>query len=476
MPGASYDFIVVGGGHNGLVAASILAMAGARVLVAAPRLGGLAGPSASGSLGPAYSVGLFPESLSRLLGVDPAEWLEVPEPSWLVVEGGEVVFRWWGERSRLEAEFREAGAGDEGARLLGMLDLWRRCAAPLLLYSLDPPSLDEAAALVSERCGEELGEAVARRASEVLLPGSPWLQGLLAYPILLDEPGYSTLYLNSSMGVWGLPREHWRGSVSPLEAVARRLGVDFYRGWAWVVVKDGRAAAARLSDGRLVEARKGVVYAGHIACLSEYVEGEGPWRGEVEEASRRALSAATRIEGPARFNAHLSSRPEPPARGERGQPIVEVWGGGYWGEAVYMEKPGGGWYVAFTGYPGSPGSLRRLLEDLGVEPESVERLEDLGPLAQEAEHCNPGGRPNHIPLTKDYILSKRPMEGWAGYKTSVEGLYHASASSHPGGQVTGIPGYNAARRILRDLGIKAPPELEKPSRQPFRGVAEAAKA
>jgi phytoene dehydrogenase-like protein len=475
MPGSSFDFIVVGGGHNGIVAASILRAAGASVLlVTGPRLGGLAGPSHKGLLGPAYSVGLMPSQIARLLSIDPAGWLVTPEPSWVVVEGGEVVFRWWSSRERLLGEFKAHGAGDEGERVISIIDSWRRCA-PRILYSLDPPSIDDAAAAAEECGGPELGDAVARPAHKGLLAGLGWLSGLLAYPALLEEPGYSVLYFNLSRGVWG----QIRGGEPPAEALAsaaRRLGVSEARGPARIIVRGGRAAAVRLPGGRVVEARRGVVFAGHIACLAEYVEGEGPWREELESVSRRALSASSRAGGPARFNAILSAPPRPPAEGSGGAPIVEVWGPGYWGEAVYPTLHGapGPHYVAFTGYPGSPGTLRALLEDLGVDPDSVEAVEDLGPLAQEAEHCNPGGHPNHLPMTRGYILDRRPAEGWAGYKTSVEGLYHASASSHPGGQITGIPGFNAARRILLDIGVKPWPALEAAVREPFRSVAEEA--
>lgn len=44
----------------------------------------------------------------------------------------------------------------------------------------------------------------------------------------------------------------------------------------------------------------------------------------------------------------------------------------------------------------------------------------------------------------------RPLPGWANYTTPVEGLYLCGSGTHPGGGVTGAPGHNAARRILRD--------------------------
>jgi phytoene dehydrogenase-like protein len=42
------------------------------------------------------------------------------------------------------------------------------------------------------------------------------------------------------------------------------------------------------------------------------------------------------------------------------------------------------------------------------------------------------------------------MLGYADYRTPVPGLYQCGAGSHPGGGVTGAPGHNAAREILRD--------------------------
>jgi phytoene dehydrogenase-like protein len=45
----------------------------------------------------------------------------------------------------------------------------------------------------------------------------------------------------------------------------------------------------------------------------------------------------------------------------------------------------------------------------------------------------------------------RPVPGWARYATLVPGLYLCGARAHPGGGVTGAPGYNAARRVLADL-------------------------
>jgi phytoene dehydrogenase-like protein len=47
----------------------------------------------------------------------------------------------------------------------------------------------------------------------------------------------------------------------------------------------------------------------------------------------------------------------------------------------------------------------------------------------------------------------RPFRGAGQYRTPIEGLYLCGSSSHPGGNVTGLPGYNAAQVLLADLGL-----------------------
>jgi phytoene dehydrogenase-like protein len=49
------------------------------------------------------------------------------------------------------------------------------------------------------------------------------------------------------------------------------------------------------------------------------------------------------------------------------------------------------------------------------------------------------------------MFSARPVLGYGDYRTPVAGLYQCGAGTHPGGGVTGAPGYNAAREALRDF-------------------------
>ena len=57
-------------------------------------------------------------------------------------------------------------------------------------------------------------------------------------------------------------------------------------------------------------------------------------------------------------------------------------------------------------------------------------------------------------LAPDQSGVHRPDRELSAYGTPIEGLYLCGSSSHPGGQLTGANGYNAARRIATDLGME----------------------
>ena len=74
----------------------------------------------------------------------------------------------------------------------------------------------------------------------------------------------------------------------------------------------------------------------------------------------------------------------------------------------------------------------------------------LSPLDLERELGMIGGDIFHGALTLDQLFSARPVLGYADYRSPVRGLYLCGSGAHPGGGVTGAPGHNAAREILRD--------------------------
>jgi phytoene dehydrogenase-like protein len=62
------------------------------------------------------------------------------------------------------------------------------------------------------------------------------------------------------------------------------------------------------------------------------------------------------------------------------------------------------------------------------------------------------------------ISANRPFAGAGQYRTPLAGLYLCGGSTHPGGNITGLCGYNAARVIAADLGCQVwwnPPDADE---------------
>jgi phytoene dehydrogenase-like protein len=63
-----------------------------------------------------------------------------------------------------------------------------------------------------------------------------------------------------------------------------------------------------------------------------------------------------------------------------------------------------------------------------------------------------GGDIFHGALDLGQMFSARPMLGHADYRGPIPALYMCGSGTHPGGGVSGLPGHNAAREVLRDFG------------------------
>jgi len=71
------------------------------------------------------------------------------------------------------------------------------------------------------------------------------------------------------------------------------------------------------------------------------------------------------------------------------------------------------------------------------------------PLDLEREFGLVGGDIFHGKLSLNQLFSARPVLGHGDYRMPVANLYLCGSGAHPGGGVTGVPGHNAAREILR---------------------------
>jgi phytoene dehydrogenase-like protein len=81
--------------------------------------------------------------------------------------------------------------------------------------------------------------------------------------------------------------------------------------------------------------------------------------------------------------------------------------------------------------------------------EQIVQSEFLTPADLEHDFRVTGGHWHHTELSIDQMLMIRPTYEAAQYSTPIPGLYLCGAGCHPGGDLTGAAGHNAARAILR---------------------------
>jgi len=117
--------------------------------------------------------------------------------------------------------------------------------------------------------------------------------------------------------------------------------------------------------------------------------------------------------------------------------------------AVAPYAPEGGWDAirdkAVEGILNNASHYYDNLADLEIGRQVLTN-EDIG----EQAHAT-GGNVAHVDMVLGRSGPLRPARGLAGYRTPIAGLYLGGAGSHPGGGITGGPGYVSSRTIIKDL-------------------------
>jgi len=90
----------------------------------------------------------------------------------------------------------------------------------------------------------------------------------------------------------------------------------------------------------------------------------------------------------------------------------------------------------------APGFRKLILGQMALSPLDLERKFGLI-----------GGDIFHGRMSLDQLWAARPVIGSANYKGPIKGLYMCGSGTHPGGGVTGAPGHNAAKAILRERSL-----------------------
>jgi phytoene dehydrogenase-like protein len=364
-------------------------------------------------------------------------------------------------------------------------------------------------ALLSRRAQRDLWEIVTKSAGEML---DWWFEsdpvkaafgfdaqvGHFASPY---SPGSAYVLLHHAFGEVNGKRGTWghalggMGAVSDAiakEAVARGVEITTNAEVTAIRVKAGRAASVALEDGTEIEAS---AVAGAVNPKLLYLKMVEP--GALDAEFRSRIERWRCASGSFRMNVALSELPNfTSAPGKHAQPhhsagIIIAPSLGYMERAYFDARTQGyarepiiemlipstvdpslapqGKHVAslFCQHfdPVLPNGrswddAKEAAADTIVETinrhapnfkASILARKILSPLDLERDFGMIGGDIFHGALTLDQLFSARPVLGYADYRSPVKGLYLCASGAHPGGGVTGAPGHNAAREILRDL-------------------------
>lgn len=82
-------------------------------------------------------------------------------------------------------------------------------------------------------------------------------------------------------------------------------------------------------------------------------------------------------------------------------------------------------------------------------PGLIRHCQVITPLDWEQEYSLTEGSIYHGQMGLDQMLFMRPFPGYAQYQTFIKNLFLCGAGTHPGGGLTGAPGYNAAKEVKR---------------------------
>ena len=303
--------------------------------------------------------------------------------------------------------------------------------------------------------------------------------------------------VNGKRGQWG----HARGGMGAItqamarECAVRNVTLRTDAAVAQVIIKGGRAIGAALAGGEVIEAKR------VIANVNPKLLFERLVAPEHLDADFRARIAGYRCgSGTFRMNVALSELPDFSAKPGRAPAVHHASGIILAPSLAYMEQAyfdartlghsrapivevlipstvddtlaPPGMHVASLFcqhvHPDLPAvadgwtwdGARDALADLMIATvndyapnfrASVLGRRALTPFDLEREFGLIGGDIFHGALTLDQLFAARPVLGHGNYRSPVPGLYLCGSGTHPGGGVTGIPGHNAAREILRDV-------------------------
>jgi phytoene dehydrogenase-like protein len=521
------DVIVIGAGHNGLVAANYIADSGEEVLVleANAQVGGL---TSSGR-----TIPEAPNHLVHHFSFDPFFWDSFPAARELRLEedygwertrvdpglvylhpGGESI-AFWEDPQKTANEISHFSPKD-GRAYMEFAELLMAMSDILLTVGIaNPTRLDMRPMAKAGRYAWKWRRRVGDVMELSIGTAAAAIEQRFDHPIVLDamHAVAGSMIPNtqdgSGLGFLWLANQHRHshrhptGGIQSLpEALARRLrakGGDVRLNAAVIEIQvsGNRARAVTLADGSVIRARKAIVAGcdpyttftkllpsgavpepvkAQMKALPVRCGGYGQmkvdmafkgrlrlsrhakWRGNDVDL-RRPMHVIGTAEGVQRAFARSSAGLLPyeddysfwnaiptgvdPTQAPEGQDNF------YGYVATAPIEPEGGWTEEKKHEAG-----QLIVNKFAKFYDGIEELELGRQVATNEEFAARGNVTAGNLVHVDMILSRggpyRPARGLGGYTTPIDGLYLTGAGTHPGGGITGAPGYMTAREYLRN--------------------------
>ncbi len=508
---ADYSAIIIGGGHNGLVAANYLARAGNSVLVL-ERRGFVGGACITEELFPGYRVSSC-AYICHLLQAKVIDDLELRQHglhiypidpiAFYPLPGERGVLRWHDDERSADSIARISPS--DSRRYHDWTAFWRRAGDIIQRYFLaDPPTLADVAADVRGTPDELVFERMLTGSMKDLVDEhfeSPFVRACFidaqdAGDVRAAGSVMACAYIRSDALTpqenFGIPRGGMGAITQAMARSAEAQGVDIRLNAAVdrILVRNGRAYGVQLADGVQVSADAVLSNADpKRTFLSLADEADIPTallddirRSKTDTAYLKFHCAMSELPD---FSAYLGDDYDPKALAYiRVCPSVDYFEQN-WADArsgipsscpvMYIQIPTvyddtltpPGKHVMSVWVMYAPVRLREgswqdarqavgehLIDTIdGYAPNFRKSLLDwelFTPMELEERVGLTDGNIRHLDITTAQMFAARPSHHMQGYRTPVDGLYLCGAGTHPGGEVTGAPGHNAARNLLRD--------------------------
>lgn len=522
----SYDAVIIGGGHNGLVCAFYLARAGYKVRIL-ERRGVVGGAAVTEEFHPgfrnstaSYTVSLLNPKVIRDMRLADHGYRVVERPisNFLPQEDGGYL-KLGGGLQRTQTEFAKFSMKDAAAlpAYYDALEVVADVLRDLVLKS--PPNVGDGLTMVLDalKQGRRVAALSLAQQRDVLdlftksarsfLDGwfeSEAVKAAFGFDAVVgnyaspDTPGSAYVLLHHVFGEVNGKKGAWGHCVGGMGAITQIMGkvvtdmgveISLDTPVARVLVDGGRAVGVTLESGEEVMSRTVVANVGP-KLLYERMMGAADLPADFVKRIRSFKAGS----GTFRMNVALSALPDftcLPGVGEHHQSGIILAPTLDYMDRAFMDAKRYGWSKAPIVEMLIPSTIDDSLAPEGCHvaslfcqqfaPElpdgrswddereaaadaivatveahapgfarSVIARQIHSPLDLERKFGLIGGDIMHGNLTLDQMWAARPVLGHGAYRGPVKDLYMCGAGTHPGGGVTGAPGHNAARAVLKD--------------------------